>query len=127
MNILIVDDEADYQNYLKKMLSPAGYGVESVSRPFTALDILCRQYFDVVITDYTMPQMNGIELMLKIKKINSDIRVIILTASEIMASSLKNVNDNAYSFFRKPVDFYELMKILKIIENELPGRPAREK
>ncbi len=119
MDILIVDDEVELLETLKKMLAPSKYHIETASSPFIVLDLLCRRSFDVIITDYRMPGINGIDLLIKIKKINPDIEVILITAYGDMDTAIKAINNHAYCFFGKPIDFPELMKELRIIESKI--------
>ena len=66
-----------------------------------------------------MPEMNGIDLLKKIKEIDSSSRVIIITAYGDLETAKEAINNKAYAFFGKPINFEELISILRDIEKEI--------
>lgn len=79
MNILIIDNEKTMLETLKRGLKIKGFNVFDAPTITTALETLSNFNIDMVITDYAMPQMNGIELTKKIKE-TEDIPVILMSA-----------------------------------------------
>jgi DNA-binding response OmpR family regulator len=85
------------------------------------------QYFDIVISDIQMPVMNGIELSKKIKEINSDQQIIVLSAHTDSEYLLELINFGIAQFITKPIDHYKLLDTLyfvgtKIVDTEIEKR-----
>lgn len=104
--ILLVDDEVTVANMLDEMLGRLGYTVTVVHSSVEALDVFMRfpDKFDLVITDYTMPDMTGIHLAEKIKKVRRDMPVILCTGFSDDLSSLSGGGQTGISsLLKKPV------------------------
>ena len=78
--ILIVDDEAIIRDVLKGALQAEGYILEEADCGKAALELIEKTSFDVVITDITMAQMSGIDLLFAIKERSPETEVILITA-----------------------------------------------
>jgi CheY-like chemotaxis protein len=78
--ILVADDEPSVCRAYQMMLQHCGHGVQTVNGGAAALDLLAAESFDLVITDYLMPDMKGDELVAEIKRRQPDRRVIMVTA-----------------------------------------------
>lgn len=109
MNILLVDDELDQVETLKRGLKRKGYGVVETTKPHQALDLLHNKAgIDLVITDYLMPFMNGIELLENIRKTHPFLPVIIMTAygqKELLVNALHN---SCNGYIEKPFTLEQL-------------------
>jgi DNA-binding NtrC family response regulator len=66
-----------------------------------------------------MPEMNGIEVLKTIRSIDKKARVIIITGFGDLETAVKAINNHAYAFFGKPIDFKELVETLRVIEEEI--------
>jgi CheY-like chemotaxis protein len=121
-NILFVDDDPVAQTIVNSMLTQAGYVVTCVSNGFEALDLLHRYAFDLMLLDIVMQQMNGLELLkrLKAQPETKDIPVIMLSARDDRAMVLKATQLGAADYLVKPPD---RDTFLRKIENALGGRP----
>jgi DNA-binding response OmpR family regulator len=78
--ILVVDDEPDITFTLLAILQKAGYEVFSFNNPLVALQSFEPRYYDLLIIDIKMPEMNGFDLYQKLKEIDSHVKVCFLTA-----------------------------------------------
>jgi DNA-binding response OmpR family regulator len=78
--ILVVDDEPDITFTLVAILQKGGYEVSSFNNPLTALQSFKPRYYDLLIIDIKMPEMNGFELYQKLKGKDSHVKVCFLTA-----------------------------------------------
>jgi CheY-like chemotaxis protein len=94
-NVMVIDDEAEIALIEKEMLESLGYSVRSFDDSREALDVFTRDpgAFDIIVTDFTMPHLPGLDLMRKVRKIRRDIPVIICSGrfdllSESMAHDL---------------------------------------
>lgn len=103
-NILIVDDEKNYPMIIGELLQDEGYSSLTASSGMEALDILRTEIVDLVLTDVKMPGMSGIQLLEKIKEINPDIPVIIMTAYGSVEKAVDAMHKGAYTFILKPFE-----------------------
>ena len=78
--ILVVDDEPDVNITLRKVLEKNGFIVDSYEDPFLALDNFKPHYYDLLILDIKMPEMNGFTFYREIKKLDGKMKVCVLTA-----------------------------------------------
>ena len=101
MKILVVDDEQDYCNVMKMILSSRGDAVDAVGSGLEAVSYLKHTYCDLVITDLLMPEMSGGELLKEVKKINRATEVIVLTAYGSIKTAVEVMKDGAYTYVTK--------------------------
>jgi DNA-binding NtrC family response regulator len=112
-SILIVDDEKSIREGLAKYLSH-DYTTYYVSNGKEALEFLSENHtVDIVLSDIKMPEIEGIELLEKIKSEHMDIKVIFITAFYTIESSISAMKKGAYNCLSKPIDFIKLETILK--------------
>jgi len=99
----------------QKVLKKLGYTVEATLNPADALKIFQSNpdKFDLVITDMTMPQMTGAELYEKVKRIKSDIPVIILTGHSSLIDEEKAKGLGIDGYMMKPVSMLEIAKTIR--------------
>jgi len=102
--ILIVDDEKNYPMIISELLQEEGYSSLTASSGMEALDILNNEIIDLVLTDVKMPGISGIQLLEKIKEINPDIPVIIMTAYGSVEKAVEAMHKGAYTFILKPFE-----------------------
>ena len=116
-NILLIDDERDDLFVLEKFLTREGYGVKSFSNSREALEHFSRtnpSYYDLIISDIRMPEINGLELYLSLKAIKNDVKILFASCIEIaeeILSVLPGVKRE--HLIRKPVEqevFIDLVK-----------------
>jgi len=107
-NILVVDDEKNFLIVLKAVLEEEGYQVLTAQDAFFALEILSHTDVDTVLTDMKMPQMDGILLLEKIKQINPDLPVIIMTAYGTVEKAVEAMKKGAFDYVLKPFSNEEL-------------------
>ena len=107
-NILVVDDEKDYCDVLKMILTGKGYKVETCGNGEEAIKKLEKKSFDLVITDLCMPVMDGRQLLEEIKKREYDTEVIMLTAHGTIEKAVDAMKAGAYTYVTKGRDPEEL-------------------
>lgn len=110
--ILIVDDEIEYQNSLKIILSDVGYNVATCSNGKEALDYVDKNSVDLILTDLKMPVTDGIELIKQVKAKSPMIDIIVMTAFGSIESAVNSMKYGAMDYFTKSSDMSEL--IIKI-------------
>ena len=102
--ILIVDDEKHYPMILAEVLQEEGYACFTASSGVEALDIFENEFVDLVLTDVKMPGMDGIELLSRIKEVNPDVPVIVMTAYGSVEKAVAAMQKGAYTFITKPFE-----------------------
>jgi signal transduction histidine kinase/FixJ family two-component response regulator len=102
--ILLVDDEEDIRLVLGMSLADMGYDVLTADNGEQALEIFKEEQPPIVLTDIKMPGMDGIELLRKIKMLNPETEVIMITGHGDMDLAITSFKDEASDFITKPVD-----------------------
>src|SRR5208282_2672836 len=112
-NLLVVDDEKNIRAGLAKFLESSGHQVESVDSGAGALALLAeKRDFDLVLTDYQMAEMNGLELLKKIKQHHPDTLVILMTAFGTIQNAVSSIKAGAYDYVTKPFSLLEIQHLL---------------
>jgi|AMWB02.1.fsa_nt_gi two-component system NtrC family response regulator len=107
--ILIVDDEKNYPLILSAVLQDEGYETLTANSGADALRILADSDVDLLLTDMKMPKMDGIELLERIKEIDAEIPVIMMTAYGTVEKAVEAMQKGAYSYILKPFDNQQLI------------------
>jgi len=117
-NILIVDDDVDVSEPLKRLFVREGYNVFSATTGDSALSYLKHNKIDILITDLRLPDTHGINLMNSAFIHEEDITVIIMTGYSTMDTAISAIKQGAYYYFAKPFDIEEMLLIIKRAINE---------
>jgi DNA-binding NtrC family response regulator len=120
--ILIVDDDALMCKSLCAAIRRKGYEVDSANSGFEALEKLSACKFAIVITDIKMPEMNGLELLNKIKERSPDAAVVMITAYGSIETAIEAMKQGAFDYILKP---FPTVKIIEIIE-KISGENSNE-
>jgi DNA-binding response OmpR family regulator len=116
--IMLVDDEPDINAALSLVLKRGGYDVDTFENPFIALEKLRPGFYGLIILDVKMPQMDGFELYLKIKKVDKKAKICFLTASELYYENFRKERFASLDkelFIIKPISNAELLKKIEFI------------
>lgn len=135
LSILLIDDEPNQLEALKSYLGRRGHTVYTALNGKLGIDIIKETQIDMVITDFRMPEMNGLEVLKEISVINPDIDVVLVTAYGNVDEAVDIMKSGAYDYLSKPVDLDELTNLIKrvgekkllIRENELLKNQLKEK
>jgi DNA-binding NtrC family response regulator len=109
--ILIVDDDDYMRDSVAETLRRRGYDIEAASDGASALDMLSRDGFDLVISDFKMPLMNGMELLEKIRKMDMEIPFLIMTAFGTIDIAVEAVKKGASDFVEKTQDMPQRLEL----------------
>lgn len=109
--ILVADDETSHRQMIEAVLAAEGYEVTQAEDGQAAISAVEDRFYDLVIMDVRMPNVDGIQALQKIKQISPDIPVIIMTAYASVGSAVDALKSSAYDYLIKPLDIDEL-KIL---------------
>ncbi len=102
--VLIVDDEKNYPPIIAAVLQEEGYETLTANSGPEALEILKHSDVDLILTDYKMPKMDGIELLERVKTEDTDLPVIMMTAHGTVEKAVEAMQKGAYSYLLKPFD-----------------------
>ncbi|AYV73191.1 two-component system response regulator [Niallia circulans] len=111
--ILIVDDQFGIRILLNEVFQKEGYKTFQAANGNQALEIVTRESPDLVLLDMKIPGMDGIEILKRMKKLNQDIRVIIMTAYGELDMIQEAKDLGALTHFAKPFDIDDLREAVK--------------
>jgi DNA-binding NtrC family response regulator len=109
LSILVVDDDENIRMVLRQSLEKEGYHVSTANSSEEALNTLQRSFFHVVITDIMMGEMNGVELLLQIKEMNSLMQIYVMTSHGTLPHVIQCMQGGAYDFFEKPLKIEDII------------------
>jgi len=113
--ILVVDDERLAAEALRNNLLLEGYTADTAGSPSDALGALTRRPYAIVVSDFRMAEMSGIELCDEVRRLYPDTDVVILTAYGTIENAVEAVKRGAYDYLTKPVDTERLFTLLRHI------------
>ena len=124
-HILIVDDEPDILSTLERLVKSEGFDVVTAGNGKEALNLFQKVRVDLVISDVRMPEMDGIELMRQVKKIDKDIEFIILTGFASVENAVDAMREGGASdYLTKPLDNPDIL--IHTINNVLERQALRQ-
>ena len=100
--ILVIDDDKAMRDACFQILSRQGYQVELAASARQGLTLLERSSFDAILLDLVMPDMDGLEALKKIKALDPDVEVIIITGYGTIQSAVETIKAGAFHFLSKP-------------------------
>lgn len=120
-SIVIIDDEVEILDMLSRFLSRnQNFAVQTFSNPVSALSSINNNTkYDLVLLDIMMPQMNGLDVLEKLKEINSDQKVIMMTAYSTLDKVLKSHKIGATNYVMKPFSSLDSLekKVVEVLED----------
>jgi len=122
-SILIVEDEAKLRRLIELQLAEDGFHAESVGDAEAGLQLLNKKPFDLIVTDFKLPGMTGLEFLQAVKRANAAIPVVIMTAYGTVESAVEAMKEGASDYVLKP---FSLAELVLVIRKELASRHLRE-
>ena len=122
-SLMIVDDSPAIQRTLQKHFTEGGYRVSTAGNGALAIGMFEENRPDVVVLDIRMPGMDGLEALKRMKEIDQDVAVIMVTALEDMQTTIRAVKLGAYEYINKPID---LDKLEVVISRALESRKLKQ-
>jgi len=128
-DILLVDDCVDQLQLLSVILESQGFDVTAAPNAFKALQLLKNNEYRIVITDFNMPNMNGIELAARVGKQHPGTRVVLVTADASPGIIEKAVSAGICEMLSKPIDVKRLVATVRssLTESEVHSACARSR
>src|SRR5919112_851762 len=112
-NLLIVDDEPGMRQLLSHVFGRAGHSVRAAENGAKALELLKQEPADLIVSDVKMPDMNGIELLRRVREFSPDVSVVMMTAFATVETAREAFKLGADDFIQKPFDVDELKLIVE--------------
>ena len=108
--MLVVDDDAPVREVLSEYFVALGYVVDTAADGREALDALVRERPDVVLLDMRMPEMDGMDVLRRLRRVDPDVPVIMVTANDDVALARQTLAIGAFGYVAKPFDFEHLTR-----------------
>jgi DNA-binding NtrC family response regulator len=122
--ILVVDDDEGIRKTLKAILRGEGYHVDTAENGKQAIEKTNNGFYDVALIDVCLPDMEGTELLTKMKDTTPRMRKIIITGYPSLQNAVEALNSEANAYLRKPFD---VEKILETIREQLSKQAAEKR
>ncbi len=119
MQILLVEDDSLLADGIIKALVRERFAVNHVKEGKTALNHINVEPPDILILDLGLPDIDGLELLNELRKKNSTLPVLILTARDLLDDKLKGLDSGADDYITKPFELKELIARLRVLERRL--------
>ena len=127
VRVLIIEDESLIRWSLRQKLEEQGYVVDEAADAASGLDKHVRQTYDLIMLDYRLPDLTGLEVLRKIRETEDESVVIMITAFSRLEQAVEAIRLGAYDYIAKPFDMDELMfTIQKGLETTELRRQVRE-
>lgn len=114
MKILIVEDEIGIASFLKQGLEEEGYEIILAHNGQDGLDKAIAQKPDLILLDWMLPKLSGLEVCLSFRKENTSTPIIFLTAKDTVQETIEGLKAGANDYIKKPFSFEELLERIKI-------------
>jgi two-component system nitrogen regulation response regulator NtrX len=111
--ILVVDDERNIQNILKGILTDEGYSVTSTGTGKGCLEKIGKEFFDAIILDVKLPDMDSISIIENIKELAGESEIIVISGHATIEMAVEAIKKGAYDFIKKPLSLEKLRIILR--------------
>lgn len=126
-HVLVVDDEEEIRKILTQILEKEGFRVVAVADGQQAMRQICREVPAFILLDVCMPGLSGMEVLKKIKELNNDLPVVLITAYANIHQAVEAMKEGAYDYLAKPFDNNEVVWIARraLAESQLKNSLAK--
>lgn len=114
MQILIIEDEIGIANFLKQGLEEEGYSILVANNGMKGLSLALTEPIDLILLDWMLPEITGIEICKKIRKDKPNLPILFLTAKDTVQETIEGLKAGANDYIKKPFSFEELLERIKI-------------
>lgn len=112
--ILIIEDEPGISNFLKQGLEEEGYAINIASDGKMGLDLFQQERPNLILLDWMLPKLMGIEVCKTIREVDVDTPILFLTAKDTVQETIEGLQAGANDYIKKPFSFEELLERIKI-------------
>src|SRR5258708_9102868 len=124
MRILLVEDEEKVGRFITVGLKAEGFAVDSARDGKTGLQMATLNPYDLLIVDLMLPGLSGTELIRRVRRQNTDVPIVVLTARDALSDKVANFESGADDYLNKPFAFAELLVHIKAPLRRGAGPPA---
>jgi signal transduction histidine kinase len=114
VKILVVDDDDNLRETLSELLEIEGYDVYQAGSAKECMELVSRDFFNVILMDYNLIDGTGLDVVKEIRKFNTRSQIIMITAHASLNAVVKAIQESVYDFLIKPVDFDYLKRAIKM-------------
>jgi DNA-binding NtrC family response regulator len=112
MRVLVVDDDREICDYMETFLSKDGLEVKTLSDPEKVADEVKNGGYHMVVLDLMMPKVDGVEVLQRIRKVDSDVAVVIFTGYPSLESAVQSMKLDTVDYLKKPFDPDEFREVV---------------
>ena len=113
-HILIVEDEEGILQFLKQGLEEENYQISAVNNGLDGFNLFQKEKFDLVLLDWMLPKMTGLQVCQKIRETDTKTPIIFLTAKDTVQETVEGLKTGANDYIKKPFSFDELVERIKV-------------
>jgi DNA-binding NtrC family response regulator len=112
MRVLVVDDDREICDFMETFLAKDGVDVKTVSDPEAASEEVKNGGYHLVVLDLMMPKLDGVEVLSRIRKVDSDVAVVIFTGYPSLDTAVQSMKLDAVDYLKKPFDPDEFREVV---------------
>ena len=127
IEILLIDDEASWLETLSDLLKRWGFSVKGVSNGVDAIRVFLEEYVGLVITDYEMPRMNGIELTRSLRNLSATVPIIMMSGDETETTAYYARQVGVDAHIHKSADPEEIRKCIETVLSRLASASRKKR
>ena len=113
IKVLVIDDNKIIGDVFNFFLGAAGHHIQVVTEPNKAFDILKEETFDIAFVDIIMPEINGLEVLERIKTISPELPIVMMSGFTVMDQQMKAKELGAVTCLKKPFISEDIRKVIK--------------
>ena len=113
LKILVIDDDKDMCDFLTGFLTEEGYIVKTLNKGSKVISELKKENYQIVLLDLKMPDIKGEEVLKQIRRTDTDICIIVITAYPSIDSAIETLKNEAYDYIKKPFKIAELREVIQ--------------
>ncbi|HIJ88337.1 MAG TPA: sigma-54-dependent Fis family transcriptional regulator [Desulfuromonadales bacterium] len=119
IKILVVDDDESGREALTMLLRTVGYEVTSAATGESALDLIDRLQYQVIVSDLFLPDKSGLDILQHVQKVSPSTELIVVTGHASAQTAVRAMKEGAFDYITKPIDFDELkIVVAKALEKQ---------
>jgi len=125
MKILIIEDESGIANFIQQGLEEEAYMVNIADNGSEGLSLALSDNYDLLLIDWMLPEMTGIEVCKNVRKENKTTPIIFLTAKDTLQDTIQGLQAGANDYIKKPFHFEELLERIKVQLRHKNSQPEK--